>query len=176
MDILVSSNLERLLFHLSEGDSCKINDLFSRLSSDGEYTVSEEVLAKIQKVFAAGCCDDVLTKKTIGETFSEHNYLSDPHTAVAINVYNDYRKTSGDTTPTVIVSTASPYKFTPAVLEGVGARIESDDEFDMMAALEAFSGVKAPVKLSELKGASPRFTDVREKTEMQDAVFSMLGI
>ncbi len=176
MDILVSSNLERLLFHLSEGDSCKIKDLFSRLSSDGEYTVSEEVLAKIQKVFEAGCCDDILTKQTIGETFSEYNYLSDPHTAVAINVYNEYRKISGDTTPTVIVSTASPYKFTPAVLEGVGAAINSEDEFDMMAALEEFSGVKAPVKLSELKGATPRFTDVREKTQMQEAVFTMLGI
>ncbi len=176
MDILVSSNLERLLFHLSGDNSDEIRTLFSALSSEGEYTVNGDILAKIQEIFAAGCCDDTETKKTVGETFGAYNYLSDPHTGVAINVYNEYRRTSGDTTPTVIVSTASPYKFSPAVLEGLGESTASEDEFDMIAAVERASGVTPPVKLTELRGASPRFTDICEKEEMQNVVFAMLGI
>ncbi len=176
MDILVSSNLERLLFHLSEDNSDEINTLFTALSKDGEYTVNSSVLSKIQNVFAAGCCDDTETKKTIGETFSSCNYLADPHTSVAINVYNTYRQTTGDTTPTVIVSTASPYKFSPAVLEGLGEKAASDDEFDMIAAVNSASGVTPPAKLTELRGAEPRFTDVCDKEEMQGVVFGMLGI
>ena len=176
MEILVSSNLERLLFHLSGDNSDEIRTLFSALSSDGEYTVNNDILAKIQDVFAAGCCDDTDTKKTIGETFRDYDYLSDPHTGVAVNVYNEYRRTSGDTTPTVIVSTASPYKFSPAVLEGLGESAASEDEFDMIAAVDRISGVTPPVKLTELRGASPRFTDICEKEEMQNVVFAMLGI
>ncbi len=176
MDILVSSNLERLLFHLSGDNSEEIKTLFTALSSEGEYTVNGDILAKIQNVFAAGCCDDTATKKTIGETFKEYNYLCDPHTSVAVNVYNEYRRTTGDSTPTVIVSTASPYKFSPAVLEGLGETPSSADEFDMIAAVSSISGVTPPQKLTELWGAVPRFTDICEKEDMQNVVFSMLEI
>ncbi len=176
MDILVSSNLERLLYHLSENGSAEIKELFTALSEKGEYTVPSSMLKKIQNVFAAGCCDDTETKKTVGETFKEYNYLSDPHTAVAINVYNSYREKTGDTTPTVIVSTASPYKFVPAVLEGLEKNAASEDGFEMMAALQSISGVPAPVKLTELKGTSPRFTDICEKNDMRSIVYSMLNI
>ncbi len=176
MDILVSSNLERLLYHLSENGSAEIKELFSALSEKGEYTVPASMLSKIQAVFAGGCCDDEMTKATIGETFKAYNYLADPHTGVAINVYNEYREKTGDKTPTVIVSTASPYKFSPAVLEGLGVTPSSDDEFDMIAALVSASGVKAPAKLTELKGAQPRFTEICEKTDMRSVVYSMLGL
>ncbi len=176
MDILVSSNLERLLYHLSDNGSSEIRELFSALSEKGEYTVNETMLAKIQELFAAGCCDDNETKKTIGSTFKGLNYLADPHTAVAINVYNSYRENTKDETPTVIVSTASPYKFSPAVLEGLGETPSSDDEFEMMAAVDSITGVPAPAKLTELWGASPRFTDVCDKSEMQAVVFNMLGL
>lgn len=176
MDILVSSNLERLLFHLSGDNSEEIKTLFGQLSEKGEYTVSSDILEKIQKVFAAGCCDDTATKITIGETFKENNYLLDPHTGVAVNVYNEYRKATGDSTPAVIVSTASPYKFSPAVLEGIGVNASSEDEFDMIAALTDASGVPAPEKLTELKGEKPRFTEICEKDAMQGVVFGMLGI
>ncbi len=175
MDILVSSNLERLLFHLSENGSAEIKELFTALSEKGEYTVPASMLSKIQTVFAGGCCDDIATKATIGETFKEYNYLSDPHTAVAINVYNSYREKTGDTTPTVIVSTASPYKFSPAVLEGLGEAL-SADEFDMMDSLQSISGVKAPSQLAMLKGATPRFTEICEKTDMRGVVYGMLGL
>ncbi len=175
MDILVSSNLERLLYHLSENGSAEINGLFTALKKNGEYTVPEKMLSKIQAVFAGGCCDDTDTKATIGETFKEYNYLSDPHTAVAINVYNSYREKTGDETPTVIVSTASPYKFSPAVLEGLGEAL-SADEFDMMESLEKISGVKAPAQLAGLKGTAPRFTEICEKTDMRGVVYGMLGL
>ena len=176
MDILVSSNLERLLYHLSENGSAEIKDLFSALSEKGEYTVPEAILSKIQTVFAGGCCDDTATKKTIGETFRAYNYLADPHTAVAVNVYNSYRESTGDTTPSVIVSTASPYKFSPAVLEGLEVTAVSEDEFDMIDALVSASGVKAPERLTELKGSTPRFTDICEKDNMRGVVYSMLGL
>lgn len=176
MDILVSSNLERLLYHLSDNGSEEIRALFSALSEKGEYTVPKSMLDKIQETFAAGCCDDTQTKETIGSTFRDYSYLADPHTSVAINVYDAYRKATKDETPTVIVSTASPYKFSPAVLEGLGETPSSDDEFEMMAAVDSITGVPAPAKLTELWGASPRFTDICEKTEMQSVVFSMLGI
>ena len=176
MDILVSSNLERLLYHLSDNGSAEINGLFAALKENGEYTVSEEMLSKIQAVFAGGCCDDEMTKATVGETFRAYNYLADPHTGVAINVYNDYREKTGDTTPTVIVSTASPYKFVPAVLEGLDKTADTEDGFEMMAALESISGVPAPKKLTELKGATPRFTDICEKTDMKSVVYGMLGL
>lgn len=175
MDILVSSNLERLLFHLAGDDSAEIRKLFTALSEKGEYTVNADIAAKVKDIFAAGCCDDAMTKQTIGETFRDYNYLCDPHTAVAVNVYNAYRKTTGDTTPTVIVSTASPYKFCPAVLDGL-QKEKQGDGFDMIEELEKISGVKAPERLTELKGAVPRFTKVCEKDKMQDVVFSMLGI
>ncbi len=176
MDILVSSNLERLLYHLSDNGSEEIRALFSALSEKGEYTVPKSMLDKIQETFAAGCCDDTQTKETIGSTFRDYSYLADPHTSVAINVYDAYRKATKDETPTVIVSTASPYKFSPAVLEGLGETSSSDDEFEMMAAVDSITGVPAPAKLTELWGASPRFTDICQKTEMQSVVFSMLGI
>lgn len=176
MDILVSSNLERLLFHLAGNNSDTTRELFAALSEKGEYTVSEDMLGKIQKVFAAGCCDDTETKQTIGETFRNNKYLCDPHTGVAVNVYNAYRENTGDQTPTVIVSTASPYKFSPAVLEGLGENVTSDDEFEKMAALDSISGVHAPEKLTSLWGAKPRFTDICEKENMQGVVFSMLDI
>lgn len=176
MDILVSSNLERLIYHLSETGSEETSALFGELSRNGEYTVTKEMLAKIQAVFAAGCCNDCETKKTIGETFSSHSYLLDPHTAVAVNVYNAYRENTGDNTPTVIVSTASPYKFSPAVLTGLGQKISSSDEFDMMSALDSYTGVPAPAKLTELWGAKPRFTEICDKSEMESVVFSMLEI
>ncbi len=176
MDILVSSNLERLIYHLSTSGSEETKALFAELSSKGEYTVPSEMLGKIQAVFAAGCCNDCETKKTIGETFSAYNYLLDPHTAVAVNVYNSYKDNTGDTTPTVIVSTASPFKFSPAVLEGLGKTAPSADEFELMAAVDSYTGVPAPAKLTGLWGAKPRFTEICEKSEMEAVVFSMLGI
>lgn len=177
MDILISSNLERLLFHLADGDSEEINRLFTLLAETGEYTVSDEMLSKIRSVFSAGCCDDEGTKLTISETFEKYGYLSDTHTAVAISVYDGYRKATGDDTVSVIASTASPYKFSAAVLSALEKKdVTGTDDFEMLARIEEISGTKAPVQLKALKGASPRFTGICAKEDMRAAVYSLLKI
>ena len=176
MDILISSNLERLLFHLLGNNSDETNRLFASLKETGEYTVPAGVLAEIQSVFAAGCCNDTETKATIAETYRTCNYLSDTHTGVAIRVYNDYRA-AGDETPTVIVSTASPYKFSKAVLGAVtDEAFKAQNEFDMVQELEALTGLPAPAPLKGLKDKAPRFTGVCEKEAMEAQVYQLLGI
>lgn len=177
MDILISSNLERLLYILCGRDSDIINDWFTQLKENGKYTVSDDVKSKISEVFAAGCCDDVMTKATIGRTYSDYNYLSDTHTAVAINVYNAYEEKTGDKTPVVIASTASPFKFSKAVLSAVDKdNKEYEDEFATVAALEKVSSLKAPEQLAALKGKEVRFNKLTSREDMAQVVFDMLGI
>ncbi len=177
MDILISSNLERLLYMLCGRDSDKINEWFIALKNDGKYTVSDDVRAQIASLFAAGSCDDIETKATIGETYEKYGYLADTHTAVAIRVYEDYLKKTGDTTSVVIASTASPFKFSKAVLEAVeGEGKVYEDEFGTVNALEQISSITAPKQLSALKGKEVRFKDVTTKEDMAKVVFDMLGI
>ncbi len=177
MDILISSNLERLLFHLSGNDSEKTKALFDALARKGEYTVDDALRRKLGELFAAGSTDDTGTAAAIAQTFSENRYLCDTHTGVAVKVYNDYRARTGDETPTVIASTASPYKFSRAVLGAVtGGAFAADNEFDMVTELEERSGVAAPAQLKTLKGKTPRFTDVCTQDEMEEKVFALLGV
>ncbi len=177
MDILISSNLERLLYILCGRDDKIINDWFSQLKDNGKYTVSDDVKAQIKALFAAGCCNDIATKATISETYEKYSYLADTHTAVAINVCNDYIEKTGDTTPVVIASTASPFKFSKAVLSAVDKEDkEYADEFSTVAALEEISSLKAPEQLAALKGKAVRFDKVTSKEDMAQVVFDMLGI
>ncbi len=177
MDILISSNLERLLYILCGRDSTTINNWFGTLKEEGKYEVSDAVKAEISELFYAGCCDDIMTKETIGATYKAFDYLADTHTAVAINVCNKYIEETGDKTPVVIASTASPFKFSKAVLSAVESEEkEYDDEFSTVAALEEISSLKAPEQLSALKGKAVRFTNVTSKENMADVVFEMLGI
>ena len=135
MDILISSNLERLIYDLSGCDSKRVKGWMDSLAATGRYEVDEDVKARISELFWAGCCDDASTQATIREVFESEGYLSDTHTAVALNVYEQYTKEFGADVPTIIASTASPYKFAPAVLGAVAADKISDDEFDMLSAL-----------------------------------------
>ena len=177
MDILISSNLERLLYLLCGRNSDTINEWFTALNKDGKYTVSEDVKAKVQELFAAGTCDDCGTKKAIKETYEKYNYLSDTHTAVAISVCDDYIKTTGDKTPVVIASTASPFKFSKAVLSAVDeSGKEYADEFSTVNALETLTNNKAPSQLAELKEKQVRFNLTADKNDMAKVVFDMLGI
>lgn len=177
MDILISSNLERLLFDLSGQDDKLVADWMKKLSVDGKYTVTDDVNAKISALFDAGCCDDEMTKATIRETYEQEHYLCDTHTAVAVNVYGQYVERTGDKTPVVIASTASPFKFSASVLDAVKCgKIDSEDEFAMVNELSDFTGAEVPVQLASLAGKQPRFTEVCEKNEMTDVVFNMLGI
>ncbi len=176
MDILISSNLERLLFHLCDENDTQIAEWMNALSTEGKYTVTKDVAEKISAKFCAGCCDDAQTKATIGSVFAEKNYLCDTHTAVAVKVYEDYKAKTGDNTPTVIASTANPYKFSASVLSAITDEIKADNEFDMVEELFEKSSEPVPAQLATLKGKSPRFTGVSKKEDMKQVVFDMLGI
>lgn len=168
MDILISSNLERLLYHLSDCDDALISSYMNELNEKGSYTVSDEIKDKINNIFVAGCCDDKATVETIRDTFKKYSYVIDTHTAVAVNVYENYAKDSGDTTPTVIASTANPFKFNEAVITAIAPDINLDDksEFDLLDILSKEGNITIPRQLAELKNKTPRFNTVCEKENM----------
>ena len=176
MDILISSNLERLLFHLADENDETIAKWMAELSDDGKYEVTADVKKKVLSLFDAGCCDDEETKDTIGKTY-KNGYLLDTHTAVAVKVYRDYKERTGDKTPTVVASTANPYKFSAAVLSAVcDKNLDGVDEFSQVDLLKKITGEPCPEQLATLKGKSPRFTSCCEKENMIDTVYQMLGI
>lgn len=175
MDILISSNLERLLFLLSGENDKLVNEWMTELSEKGSYKVSDEVFAKLTELFDAGCCDDNGTKACIAEEFNAHSYLCDTHTAVAVSVYKEYAANTGDKTPTVIASTANPYKFSKAVLEAVCPDMTAQlDEFEMVDALREKTGESCPPQLAGLKDKAPRFTGCCKKEDMEQVVFDLL--
>ena len=176
MDILISSNLERLIYDLSGCDSARVKGWMDSLAATGRYEVDEDVKAKISELFWAGCCDDACTQDTIKDVFVNEEYLSDTHTAVALNVYEQYASAFGRGVPTIIASTASPYKFAPAVLGAIAQDKVSEDEFDMLAALNSVSGMEIPSPLAGLKGKEVRFDRVCDGCEMKETVLDMLGI
>lgn len=177
MDILISSNLERLLFDLTGGDAAQVAAYMQQLNDTGAYSVSDGIFAKISALFAAGCCDDNQTKQTIHRMFESDEYLCDTHTAVAAKVYFDYKQSTGDETDTIIASTANPFKFSAAVLEAVGGGVsEGRDEFEMVQQLSVVTGERVPQPLADLETRAVRFTDVCPKADMAKAVLGMLGI
>lgn len=176
MDILISSNLERLLFHLSGENDGLIRDYMKSLSENGKYTVSESIMKQISDNFCAGCADDGQTAQTIKEEYNGCGYLFDTHTAVAAKVYNDYIAKTGDETPTVIAATASPYKFAKSVLCALLGETPSLDDFSMTEELSKLTGVEIPKPLSNLRGREIRFSKVSKVDDMQQCVYDLLGI
>ena len=177
MDILVSSNLERLLYKLSGDNDEVTRGWMNALKSEGKYEVSDDVKAVINEKFYGGFCDDKNTEATIHEMFEQDKYLCDTHTAVAINVYKQYVEETGDKTPSVIASTASPYKFSKAVLEAVEPNATlPETEFDMVDELHKVSGAEVPSPLANLKNKTARFSDVTEVNDMENYVLGALGI
>ncbi len=171
MDILVSSNLERLLSLLS-GDAELVSGLMTRLRDEGFYQVPGALLEKIQASFFAGCSDDRRGLEVIGRVWREQGYLLDPHTAAGWACAEDYREKTGDTAPMVVLSTASPYKFPAAVLTAIGQSL-SGTEFDQMRQLEDVTGVPIPKGLATLAGKPQRHTAVVEKSEMLPFVLGL---
>ena len=175
MDILISSNLERLLYLLCGENDAQIREWFGALAQTGRYEVSEDVKKALFDEFYAGCCNDEQTKATIKEYYEKFSYTCDTHTAVAVKVYEDYVKATGDKTKTIIASTASPYKFSGSVLSAIGKDTDKD-EFDLVDELAECSKLPVPQSLAALKSKSVRFDKVIDKTEMKDFVFETLGI
>ena len=177
MDILVSSNLERLLYKLAGNSDVTTHEWMTALKTEGKYEVSDEVKAVINEKFFGGFCDDEQTQDTISRLFAQEGYLCDTHTAVAVNVYEQYVKNTGDTTPAVIASTASPYKFSKSVLEAVApGKTLPATEFDMVDALNEITNMPVPAPLASLKDKKARFSDVTEVDAMPQYVLSALSI
>lgn len=173
MDILISSNLERLLFLLCDGDDVKLRGYMESLAATGSYTVDAELLAKLQAEFAAGCADDAQTAQTINDVFERTGYLCDTHTAVAVKVYEDYVAQTGDDKPTIIASTASPFKFAGSVLPAIGG-VPDGDDFAMLDQLAAAAKLTVPAALAGLQNTSERFTEVVEPLRMKEAIAGWL--
>ncbi len=178
MDILISSNLERLLFDLYGNNDGKVAELMKLLVTTGKYEVEADVKEKVSANFFGGCCDDADTARTINSVWGDCKYLMDTHTAVAYNVYCQYVEKTGDKTPTVIASTANPYKFNSAVYGAVAPEtaIDNLDEFEIVDMLNAKTGLKIPASLAELKNKENRFDTKCEKEDMKKVLNAMLGI
>ena len=171
MDILVSSNLERLLYLMTE-DTELVASLMKQLNTEGIYTVPESLKESIAKEFWAGCCDDEGAKKTIAKVWAEQKYLCDTHTAAGWAVAEDYVAATGDNAPMVVLSTASPYKFPAAVL---AALEDSDltDEWQQMDRLAELTGVPVPKNLQGLQERKELHTNVISKEAMLQYVTNL---
>ena len=172
MDILISSNLERLLFEVADRNGELVATWMKQLKETGTYAVGEQRMDWLNDLFAAGYADDTQTAEEIHRCFEEEHYLMDTHTAVASHVLRRYREQTGDQTMTVIVSTASPYKFAADVLSAVqgSEATEGQDAFACSEALEKLSGRPVPAQVRALRTLPVRHTAVCEKTAMAQAV------
>lgn len=173
MDILISSNLERLLFDLSGSDDMLIARYMKALADEGKYEVSQVIKAGVRQHIDCGKCADDETKKTIRDVFDTYHYLLDTHTAVAFNVLINYRNRTGDTTKTIVVSTASPFKFCESVLNAFGEQ-SGLGGLDLIDRLEEVSGAAAPSPLKSLRGKEIRFNACVKRDAMRAAVESFL--
>ena len=173
MDILISSNLERLLYALSGGNDGEVRGYMEQLNATGRYEVSEQIMQQIRDLFWAGSCDEEKTTETIHRYYTEKKYLIDTHTAVAAQVLEQYRAETGDHGIAVFASTASPYKFCDHVLRAIGEK-PAGDGVELIAQLQAATGVKAPRRLAELGGKQVRFTQSTEKQGMEQVVLEYL--
>ncbi len=169
MDILLSSNLERLIFHISGNDDKTVRKYMAKLQSDGAYTVGAEIHSRLSELFYGGYCDDAATLKTISDVYSQHNYLIDTHTAVAVNVYEKYLKETGDNTVTLLASTASPFKFADSVLSALGVDIESGGE-ELLKILSKTTMQKIPVPLASIFDKEERFLNTTEPALLPELV------
>lgn len=172
MDILISSNLERLLYAIT-GEDQQVREYMDELNRTGRYEVSERVKEKIQRLFVGYCCDDTVTQKVISTIYRSFDYLIDPHTAVGFSALTQYREETGDMTPTVVASTASPFKFCDNVLGALG-ETSLRDGLDILDQLSEKTGQPVPAPLAGLRGKQPRFQRTEEKEHMVDAVLDML--
>lgn len=169
MDILISSNLERLLYHLAGNDGDKVKELMDALDSKKSYAIDEKIKSGM-KDFYGGFCDVEETNAAIGRMFSENGYLIDTHTAVAYKVYEDYKKETGDTKPTLIASTASAYKFAESVCEAIGLP-KQENGFAAVSALAEKTGVRVPAGLKDLEKKEIRHKSVIDIADMPSAVY-----
>ena len=176
MDILISSNLERLIYTIAGQDGQKNAELMDALKSSGAYEITKEMKGKLDD-FVGGYATEEQTAQAIHDTYKRTGYVMDTHTAVAAVAYDKYKAATGDDkTPTVIASTASPYKFTRSVMEALGEEHKDLDDFGLVDALSALSGVPVPRAVEEIRTAPVLHDRVVDAVDMPAAVKDILKI
>jgi threonine synthase len=175
MDILIASNVERLICLLSDYDDDFVRDAYAKLKNRGAFTLSDGMKTRLSETFRAGFCDEPGTKKAIKKAFDLSGVLIDPHTAVAAAVLDDYRAETGDDTKTITAFTASPFKFAAAVFEAVTGE-RAADGFDAARKLAEFAKTPIPAPLRGLEDKTARFNAVVEKDALKGFVLGELGI
>ena len=175
MDILVSSNLERLIYRIAGDDPDKNRELMSELRQDGRYTITEEMKAQLAD-FYGNYASEEETARTIHDLYDKTGYVIDTHTAVASCVYKKYLKDTGDASVSVIASTASPYKFTRSVMKAIDEKYDHMSDFDLVDRLSEISGTAVPRAIEEIRTAPVLHDHVCDKTEMKQTVLEFLGI
>lgn len=169
MDILVSSNLERLLFEFADRDGALVSEWMKELRAVGHYDIGAERLAAIKEKFWGGFALQSDYAETLAEVYDEYGYLADPHTAVAFDVYGQYSDGNAETVPTVVLSTASPVKFAPAVLSALGEEVP-DDDVKALHKMEDITAFPVPDSVYALFGMAERFNEVIDPSEVPAAV------
>ena len=175
MDILVSSNLERLIYQIAGEDARKNTEYMKALSAEGRYEITPQMRAQLND-FYGGFCTQEETAQTIHDLYEETGYVIDTHTAVAAGVYRKYREETGDQTPTVIASTASPFKFPRAVVSAIDPDCEETEDFALIDRVSALSGVKVPQAVEEIRTAPIRHDTQCDVAQMPDTVRAFLGL
>ena len=175
MDILISSNLERLIYRIA-GNSAEENaEFMKQLSETGKYTITDQMKKNLFHFYGNYATTDEVAE-TIRQVYEEDGYILDTHTAVAVKVYDKYREETGDKTPTIIASTASPYKFTRSVMTAIDPTYDSKGDFELVDELEKLSAVKVPQAIEDIRSAEVVHNTVCDKEEMEKVVRNFLGI
>lgn len=175
MDILISSNLERLIFRIAGDDAKKTAEMMDALKTTGKYTITDDMKSKLAD-FTGGWASEEDTAKEIKRVFDETGYVMDTHTAVASSVYHTYKEKTNDDTKTIIASTASPYKFGTSVMSAIDKKYEGMDDFALIDELCKTSGVKIPNAVEEIRTAPVLHDTVCETKDMQKTVEKILGL
>ena len=175
MDILISSNLERLIYRTAGNDDGKNSEFMRELTEDGKYTITDEMKENL-KDFYGNYATEKETAAFIKELYEKTGYIIDTHTAVAADVYKKYREETGDNTPSVIASTASPFKFTRSVMNAIDEKYDSMGDFELVDELSKIGKVKVPAAIEEIRNAETRHNTVCEVDKMKDTVKIFLGI
>ena len=173
MDILISSNLERLIYRIAGEDAACNASLMAALAGDGKYEITAEMKEKLGDFYGNYATQEECAAQ-IRSLYEDTGYVLDPHTAVAAAVYNKYKEETGDTTKTVIASTASPYKFTRTVLSAMDEKYADMDDFALTEELEKISGVKIPDAITKIRNAPVLHNIQCEKDGMKQAVMEVL--
>ena len=175
MDILISSNLERLIYRIAGNNAAKNKELMTALTGDGKYTITDDMKKELAD-FYGNYASEEETAQTIKKVYESDGYIMDTHTAVAATVYDKYVAKTNDTHKTVIASTASPYKFTRSVMTAIDPEYDKKSDFELIDELNKLSGVKIPQAIEDIRTAPVRHNTVCDTDKMLDEVKKFLGV